>query len=290
MARSTRSSTVPSPTPASNIRTAGGRGWMLASSSADAVRHHPFLAAGIDKQQIFLAVVEEAEIALRALAGRGGARRGGGPPGSRRHRRSGPVGARAFDHRAAEGRVRAAVRRHEGADAVERVGGDAAAVAQPAGELAVVDGAPAEGRLLQARSARQKSEISSGWLRSWRALGRFLVRPGSRLAADSSRPNPIKANQTVPETRQPQKHPIAIMGRVMGTMPRMRYAQYGRFSRSLYRNAETCPLAVGQSRMSRSGGTWPTSICVAADGGRACATPMAPSVAMMAMITTPGNE
>src|SRR3954468_24080340 len=34
MARMTRSSTVPSPTPASNRRSAGGRGWMLASSSA----------------------------------------------------------------------------------------------------------------------------------------------------------------------------------------------------------------------------------------------------------------
>ena len=33
MARITRTSTVPSPTPASNTRTAGGRGWMLASSS-----------------------------------------------------------------------------------------------------------------------------------------------------------------------------------------------------------------------------------------------------------------
>src|ERR1700745_536100 len=33
MARITRTSTLPSPTPASNRRTAGGRGWMLASSS-----------------------------------------------------------------------------------------------------------------------------------------------------------------------------------------------------------------------------------------------------------------
>src|SRR5579885_1787860 len=32
--RMTRDSTVPSPTPASNRRTAGGRGWMLPSSSA----------------------------------------------------------------------------------------------------------------------------------------------------------------------------------------------------------------------------------------------------------------
>ena len=32
-------------------------------------------------------------------------------------------------------------------DAVKRVGGDAAAIAQPCGELAVIDGAPSEGRL-----------------------------------------------------------------------------------------------------------------------------------------------
>ena len=43
-------------------------------------------------------------------------------------------------------RRRGVVVGHEGADAVERVGGDAPAVAQPRGELAVVDGAPAEGR------------------------------------------------------------------------------------------------------------------------------------------------
>src|SRR5882672_1730706 len=40
-----------------------------------------------------------------------------------------------------------AVAGDEGADAVERVGGDATAVAQPRGKLAVVDGAPSESRL-----------------------------------------------------------------------------------------------------------------------------------------------
>src|SRR5262245_43379944 len=40
-----------------------------------------------------------------------------------------------------------AVAGDEGADTVERVGGDTAAVAQPGGELAVVDGAPSESRL-----------------------------------------------------------------------------------------------------------------------------------------------
>src|SRR5262249_36399671 len=40
-----------------------------------------------------------------------------------------------------------AVAGDEGADTVERVGGDAAAVAEPGGELAVIDGAPPESRL-----------------------------------------------------------------------------------------------------------------------------------------------
>src|SRR5262249_14514767 len=52
--------------------------------------------------------------------------------------------ARALDDGGTRNRV--AVGLHEAADAVERLGGDAAAAAQPRGELAVVDGAPAEGR------------------------------------------------------------------------------------------------------------------------------------------------
>jgi hypothetical protein len=38
------------------------------------------------------------------------------------------------------------IHRHERADAIERLGGDAPAIAQPAGELAVIDCAPTEGR------------------------------------------------------------------------------------------------------------------------------------------------
>src|SRR5215472_6482348 len=101
----------------------------------DAARDHPFFAAGIDEQQVLLPVVEEAEIALRvAFAGRRGCRRDDG--GARL--------ARALDDGGT--RNRGPVGLHEAADAVERLGGDAAAVAQPRGELAVVDGAPAERR------------------------------------------------------------------------------------------------------------------------------------------------
>ena len=45
----------------------------------DAVRHLPLLAAGVDEQQIFLPVVEEAEIALRVV-GLAAARRARSPP------------------------------------------------------------------------------------------------------------------------------------------------------------------------------------------------------------------
>ena len=40
---------------------------------------------------------------------------------------------------------------HEAVDAIKRVGGDAAAVAQPRGELAVIDGAAAESGFGKAR-------------------------------------------------------------------------------------------------------------------------------------------
>src|SRR5262245_6180127 len=92
---------------------------------------HPFFAAGADEEQVFLPVVEEAEIALRiALAGW-------------RWRCGRPWLARTLDDSGT--RRRRPVILHEVADAVERLGGDAAAVTQPRGELAVVDGAAAEG-------------------------------------------------------------------------------------------------------------------------------------------------
>jgi hypothetical protein len=47
----------------------GGRSRMdIGELQANALADHPFLAARVDEQQIFLPVVEEAEIALRVLA------------------------------------------------------------------------------------------------------------------------------------------------------------------------------------------------------------------------------
>ena len=164
MARITRVSTEPSPTPASNTRTAGGRGWMMRELFGDAVRDLPFLAAGVDEQQIFLPVVEEAEIALRiAVCGR--------RCGRQRRRRRG-AGRRAFDDRRAAALRR--MRRHEAVDAVERVGGDAAAVAQPRRELAVIDGAPAEGRFRQpGLPAIVGDFLQAVVVRSWEGAARF---------------------------------------------------------------------------------------------------------------------
>ena len=110
---------------------------MWASSSETRLRHFPLLAAGVDEEQILLPVVEEAEIALRVA--RLGRRRGR----ERRKRRAGFRELRSMTMgRGPSGRVGS----HEAVDAVERVGGDAAAVAQPGGELAVIDGAASEGR------------------------------------------------------------------------------------------------------------------------------------------------
>ncbi len=58
--------------------------------------------------------------------------------------------ARALDDRRALALRR--MRRHEALDTVERVGGDAAAVAQPRRQLAVIDRAAAERRFGQSRA------------------------------------------------------------------------------------------------------------------------------------------
>ena len=107
----------------------------------DAVRDHPFLAAGVHEQQIFLPVVEEAEIAGRIGAGLRPTSPDAAPASTRL--RSAPA-AHALDHHRALA-LHAGIRAHEGADAVERFGGDAAAIAQAAGQLAVIDRAAAEG-------------------------------------------------------------------------------------------------------------------------------------------------
>src|SRR5216684_4626458 len=136
-ARITRDSTVPSPTPASKIRSAGGDGCRLPSSSEIRLATFGLLAAGRDEQEIFLPVVEKPETRRRDV-GRG--KRGiGRPEGHRRcrslRRQAGPM----------LGQI--------GADLVERPGGDLGAVAQPRYQLAVIDDQPPEGGFGRLRRA-----------------------------------------------------------------------------------------------------------------------------------------
>src|SRR5215471_10416870 len=135
IARITRLSTEPSPTPASNRRTAGGRGWMLASSSETRWATTHFSLQVFTNKRYFCRLSKKRKL-----------RCGSGSPGLAGTAMRGtgsaiPAGA------AGAAADLAAVLGHERADAVERIGGDAPAVAQPARKLAVVDRAPAEGRL-----------------------------------------------------------------------------------------------------------------------------------------------
>src|SRR5512143_2250493 len=134
--RMTRDSTVPSPTPASNTRTAGGRGCRLASSRPTRLAISHFSEQVFTNSRYFCRLSKKRKLrcgsSLAWPEATGGA--------------SGVTTGKPFGGASNSMRRRGAAR-HEGADAIERVGGDAAAVAQPVGELAVVDGAAAEGRL-----------------------------------------------------------------------------------------------------------------------------------------------
>src|SRR5262245_40254828 len=74
---------------------------------------------------------------------------------------------------------RRSIRVHEGADAVERFRGDAAAVTQAAGELAIVDGAPAEGRL----GKSGVTAIFGDFLQQFLRVHRGIPVPGSSSGA-----------------------------------------------------------------------------------------------------------
>ena len=114
---------------------------------ADALGDHPFLAAGSDEQQIFLAVVVEAEI----LCGLAGGRR--------------PVTAA----KAAGAPCTAARRlaRDEGMHALHRIDRDAAAEPQAADQLAVIHRKPAEGGLRHAHAAAKIGDVSQECVAQW---------------------------------------------------------------------------------------------------------------------------
>src|SRR6516164_351025 len=102
----------------------------------------PLLRASVHEEQILLPVVKETKIALRVVAGEPGSDRW---HGCRFHDRQNSRRRRLEQKAAARGSA-VRIARHEGMDAIERVGRDTSAVAQTACELAVVDRTAAEGR------------------------------------------------------------------------------------------------------------------------------------------------
>ena len=187
--RITRVSTEPSPTPASNTRTAGGRGWMLPSSSATRLATTHFSEQVLTNSRYFCRLSKKRKL----RCGSSGAAHARSAPGLRERMRRAQRG-RALDHQRARERGLAVMARHEAADAVERLGGDAPAVAQAACELAVVDGAAAEGRFRQAALAAEIGDflqdgiVHGGFLvaRSSRSLGRSRP-PASALSVNHKR-------------------------------------------------------------------------------------------------------
>src|SRR5262245_36632714 len=112
---------------------------VIGEIESDARLNLPFLRAGVHEKQIFLPIVEETEIALRIVSGESRCDRW------RRRFHDGQRARRSRLEQDAASRRRAIrVVCHEGANTLERIRSDAAAVAQAAGKLAVVDGAPAE--------------------------------------------------------------------------------------------------------------------------------------------------
>ena len=131
----------------------------------DPLRDHPLLAAGVDEQQVLLPVLEEAEIAAGVAL-------------LRRH-------------------LQAARRRHParrrgrdiGLDAVERIDGDALALAQAMHQLAVIDRAAAERRFRHIGLAAEFGDLAQDlvvfhaamgiWAGRWAAAERAVVLPSS---------------------------------------------------------------------------------------------------------------
>ncbi len=151
----------------------------------DALGHHPFLAAGVDEEEIFLAVVEEAEI----LVGGCGVRSRG----------SGGCGACAVDRRGFGRGCRfagALVPADEVAHPLHGFDRDAAAEAQAADELAVIDGEAAESGFRHAHAPA----ITRDFLQQRLAVQIFVPSPQIRLVlvADFSRREGLGQPQSRP--------------------------------------------------------------------------------------------
>jgi len=118
----TRASTVPSPTPASNKPQRRRSRVNAAELQRHPLRRHPLFAAGMDEQQVFLAIFEKPEIAAGSrFSGGTSSLRGGSTPAGHRGR-------------------------DIGLDTVEGVDRDSLALAQPVHQLAIVYSAATECR------------------------------------------------------------------------------------------------------------------------------------------------
>ena len=203
---------------------------MLPQFERDAARHHPLLRAGVHEQQILLPVVEETEVAQRV----GWARRMRDRHRAfRAHRRV--QRGRALDHQRARERGLVAMARHEAADAVERLGGDAPAVAQAACELAVVDGAAAEGRF---RQAHLTAEIGD-FLQDDIVHGGFLVARSLRALDEIVLPHRALVNHK--RSHQVRGQKPWVLAKIRGYSDR-----FGGHGPSSWDKLGHCPLSGGQ--------------------------------------------
>jgi len=160
----TRANTVPSPTPASNTRSAGGRGWMLPSSSATRSAITRFSLQVWTNSRYFCRFSKNRKLPR-------GSRFSGGTSRPRGWRHANWHGG---------GDI--------GLNAIESVDGDAFALAQPQHQLAVVHGAAAKGRLRHIGLAAvfrnlaqdlvvfSSVKIGPGW---WAAADRAYFLPSS---------------------------------------------------------------------------------------------------------------
>ncbi len=115
-------------------------------------RDHPLLAAGMDEQQIFLPVLEKPEIAAGIALLRRHLRPRGGTHAARRRGRD------------------------IGLDPIQRIDGDALALAQAMHQLAVIDRAAAEGRFRHVGLAAELGDLAQDLVVFHRAAVRRLGR------------------------------------------------------------------------------------------------------------------
>src|SRR5262245_55347474 len=258
MARSARNSTVPSPTPASKRRTAGGRGWMLASSNPTRLAITHFSLQVLTNGSYFWRLSKKRKLrcgslGARAAPGAAGASTGAGTIGmgaGTTARSPLPLllpitGAR----RLASGARFSAMK--------ARMRSSVSVVMRPPlrRRLASLPSFTARRPKVDSASPvwRQKSEISRKMASFMRCPRRFLGSPDRGLAPTRTPANVGKANQQA-RVRSTTKRPIAGMGCLWGRIPRILKRPFIEMSRIfLEAHGErvlVCPPGSGQSPMS----------------------------------------